>query len=77
MAGRLDEVERALVDPDYVAKSKPGPGGRYQGNLVFVSMAFKIRTSRLHVFVEGRGTKYLVGTAVFSKSYHGDKLWTK
>lgn len=83
--GREHDVEYALRNPQYVANSLSGPGGKNNGALCFVrtdatpqNRSGKVtnRTSFLHVLVKADEKGPFVATALFADKHHGEVCWT-
>ncbi len=75
VGGDVGTLRNGIVRPSYVAASKPGPGGKYSANVVFVDRTQKIGSSSLHIFVEQNEDCNEVSTALYSKELHGEILW--
>jgi len=71
----LADIQLTVTSPDYAAKSLDGPEGKNSGNLVLVNNRSAIQTSVLHVFLAETISEWRVTSAMFSKSYHSEKVW--
>lgn len=72
-----EQVRSTISNPSYVAYSKPGPNQTHSENLVFVSDVVRLKSARLHVFVESPAHRPKVSTALFSrKPHHSNVVWT-
>ena len=75
VAGSLQQVQQTIANPAYVAKSRPGPKQVFASNVVFVSGSAKLRSAKLHVFVESPRHKPMISTAMYAKAYHAEIIW--
>jgi uncharacterized protein YuzE len=75
MANSLQNIQNTVLQPDYVAKSRPGPDEKHAENIVLVNTNVRIRASSLHVFVESPRTKPTISTAMYLKSRHAEIIW--
>ena len=72
----VEHLRATISNPAYVASSKPGPNAAHLDNVVFVSDIIRLRSGRLHVFVESPKHSPKITTAMYSKRrYHGEVLW--